>query len=395
MDACAEERPDPEGSDSPEKPRRRPIRGRARRVAVLVTVIMAAASPVLPAGRDLGSRGPAAAQIGSCILIAPPGHGKQLEALAEHARTILPEVEEALGVRAAAPYRMFLVPPEGPSEALRRLDAGVPPWAAGYMLPAQRLGAIRTAEAGRYPYGTLESVLAHEATHMLLHDAVGDRLPLWFEEGVATWQGRKWSLEDILIYSSSLLTTDLPALADLDESFHGPAAQAGRAYAAAFSFVSWSTRRYGPGLVRNVLAAARSRPFEAAWKSAAGETLDSSEGAWRKESLIRYRWIPVVMASSPLWVGISFLALVAGARRRARAKAARARWADEETETETEEVVPEGPGTEGAAPGSGPSGTAASSSGLPVTTASASEPPASEPPVPAIPSPEPPEPEID
>ena len=52
---------------------------------------------------------------------------------------------------------------------------------------------------------------------------------MWFEEGVATWQGRKWSLEDILIYSSSLLTTDLPALADLDESFHGPAAQAGRA----------------------------------------------------------------------------------------------------------------------------------------------------------------------
>ena len=46
MDACAEERPDPEGSDSPEKPRRRPIRGRARRVAVLVTVIVAAASPV-------------------------------------------------------------------------------------------------------------------------------------------------------------------------------------------------------------------------------------------------------------------------------------------------------------------------------------------------------------
>jgi len=188
-----------------------------------------------------------------------------------------------------------------------------------------------------------------------------------------------------VIYSSSLLTTDLPALADLDESFHGSATEAGRAYAAAFSFVSWSTRRHGPGLVRDVLAAARSLPFEAAWKSAAGETLASSETAWRKESLIRYRWIPVVMASSPLWVGISFLALVAGARRRARAKAARERWADEETETETKEVVPEGPGTEGAAPGSE----------LPVTTASASEPPASEPPMPAIPSPEPPEPEID
>jgi hypothetical protein len=284
-------------------------------------------------------------RVGSCILIAPPGHGRQLDALAEHARVILPQVEEALGVRAAAPYRMFLIPPEGPSDVVARLDAGVPPWAAGYMVPAQRLGGIRTAEAGRYPYGTLESVLAHEATHMLLHDAVGDRLPLWFQEGVATWQGRKWSLEDIVIYSSSLLTTDLPALADLDESFRGSAAEAGRAYAAAFAFVSWSTRRYGPGVVRDVVAAARSRPFEAAWKAAAGETLGSSESAWRKESLIRYRWIPVVMASSPLWIGISFLALVAGARRRARAKAARERWEDEELEAE--EAGMEESGSEG------------------------------------------------
>ena len=348
MDARAEERPDPEGTENPEWLRRRPIRGRAGRVAILVTFIVAAASPVRAAGQDSVSRAPAVARVGSCILIAPPGHRRQLDALAMHARTILPEVEGALGVRAAAPYRLFLVPPEGPGEPVARLDAEVPPWAAGYMLPAQRVGAIRTAEAGRYPYGTLESVLAHEATHLLLHDAGGDRLPLWFQEGVATWQGRKWSLEDIVIYSSSLLTTDLPALADLDESFHGSAAQAGRAYAAAFAFVSWSTRHYGPGLVRDVVARARTRPFELAWKAAAGETLGSSEAAWRKESLIRYRWVPVVMASSPLWIGISFLALVAGARRRARAKAARERWEDEQPATDDAGI--EGSEVEGTGP---------------------------------------------
>src|SRR5262245_28327491 len=56
---------------------------------------------------------------------------------------------------------------------LRPIDRAAPPWAAGYMIPSLRLGAVRLAQASQYPYGTLESALAHEATHMLLHDAVG------------------------------------------------------------------------------------------------------------------------------------------------------------------------------------------------------------------------------
>ena len=82
------------------------------------------------------------------------------DAVAERARTLLPRVEAELGTRAAAPYRIALIPPGTPDDpVLRDLEARAPPWAAGFMIPALRAGAIRIAEADRYPFSDLGSVL--------------------------------------------------------------------------------------------------------------------------------------------------------------------------------------------------------------------------------------------
>jgi len=73
-------------------------------------------------------------------------------------------------VRTAARFHMVLIPAGALADSdLRRLDESAPWWAAGFTIPERRVCAIRMAMAGRYPYGSLESVLAHEATHMLIH----------------------------------------------------------------------------------------------------------------------------------------------------------------------------------------------------------------------------------
>src|SRR6185295_7029468 len=105
---------------------------------------------------------------------------------------------------------------------LRDLDGLAPPWAAGFMIPARRLGAIRIAASDRYPFSDLASVLAHEATHMLLFDAAGNEPPRWFGEGVATAIERSWGMRDVLVHSSSVLTGRLPPLAELDAAFDAP-----------------------------------------------------------------------------------------------------------------------------------------------------------------------------
>jgi hypothetical protein len=271
-------------------------------------------------------------QVRLCTLESPSASEPSLLALSKRAPEILSGLEAHLGCRPVAPYTIVLIPP-GPStdRELFLLEAAAPPWAAGFYLPGKRIGAIRIAQSSRYPYGTLESVLAHEASHALLADAAGGRLPRWFEEGVATGEGRRWSLEDALVTSSVLLTTDLPSLDEMEDSFQGSESEARMAYAGSFAFVTWARRRYGEAFVRNVVQSARHRPFAAAWRAASGTRLEASEAEWRREALLRYRWLPLLTASSTaLWLGISLLALVAGARRRAKARAVRASWKDDE-----------------------------------------------------------------
>jgi hypothetical protein len=262
-----------------------------------------------------------------CTIEAPAGAEPALRSLSARAPAILERVETDLGCRPAARYRFVLIPPGVPTDPdVRALERSAPPWAAGFVLRGARLGAIRVAEAARYPYGTLESVLAHESCHVLLQDAVPAGLPLWFEEGVATREGRRWSMEDVLAYSGAVLADDLPSLDELSADFQGPSEErVRRAYAASFAFVGWASRDR-ESLVRDVVRAARGRPFAAAWRSVTGAPLADAEGRWRHQALVRYRWIAALTASSTLWIALSLLAMVAGIVRRRRARLARAEW---------------------------------------------------------------------
>jgi SAM-dependent methyltransferase len=270
-------------------------------------------------------------QVGACVIEAPPTARVHLEALAARGAAILPRLESSIGARAAGPYRILLIPPgRSDDPEIAFLDASAPPWAAGFLQPRRRVGGIRVARADHYPYSDLASVLLHEAVHMLLFDAAGGGLPRWFEEGVATGFERDWGLRDIVVQSSSLLTGRLPALADLDAAFEASDTRARAAYAASFDFMSWTVRRHGQGVVRDIVRAAGRRPFAEAWKEATGATLAQSEAEWRRGSLLLYRWIPALTGSTVLWGGITVLALAAGARRRARSRAIRARFEAEE-----------------------------------------------------------------
>ena len=268
-------------------------------------------------------------QADSCLIGAPAADSRALEPLAARAREIFPRLEAHLGARPAATFRMLLIPPGAPRDSgLAALDRAAPPWAAGYLLPERRIGAIRMAAAAGYPYGSLESVLAHEATHMILHDAVGRPLPRWFDEGVATWEGRRWSFEDAWVYSSALLRDDVPPLEALDRAFSSTAPRVREAYAASFSFVSWAQEAYGEDLVRDLLRECRHRRFDLAWRDRTGSSLFESERSWRRENLSRVRWITFLVASNVLWIGITLLALTAGIVRRRRARRARATMPD-------------------------------------------------------------------
>jgi hypothetical protein len=297
----------------------------------LVTAVLSCAAGIRAA--DAPSSPLLRVEVGDCVLEAPPEARGRLLALAERARTLLPRVGAELGVRPAAPYRIVLIPPGTPTDpALRNLDTQAPLWAAGFMIPGRREGVIRIAQADRYPYADLSSVLAHEATHMLLFDAAGPGLPRWFGEGVATGIERSWGMRDVLVYSSSVLTGRLPPLAELDAAFEASDDRAPAAYAASFDFLLFTVRTYGRTIVRDIVREAGARPFPEAWQAATGVPLARSEAEWRRGSLLLYRWVPALTGTTALWTGITFLAFLAGARRRARSRRIREEWAAEDGE---------------------------------------------------------------
>lgn len=267
------------------------------------------------------------ATIGACTIEAPADQAPSFDALVEDARTILPRVERELGTPAMAPYRIVLIPPGDPADPeIARLDAAAPGWAAGFLLPAQRLGAIRMRSVGHYPYGDLSAVFTHEVTHMLMRDAAGDNMPRWFSEGVATGIERSWGLRDMFVYSSSLLTGSLPRLEEMDRAFLASSSEARRAYASSFDFVSWARREHGEEVVSEILRRAATLPFPAAWEAATGDTLAASEDSWRRGSLLLYRWVPALTGTTTLWIVVTLLTFLAAARRRARSRAILERW---------------------------------------------------------------------
>ena len=279
-------------------------------------------------------------EVGSLRLQAPPYLTIEMRRLAAAAENILPALEREIGVKARAPFTIVLIPTGRLEEPWQSLDRQAPPWAAGFMIAARRVGAVRLAQTQTYPHNDSTSVLAHEIAHMLIHDATSTGatttpdVPRWLGEGIATLTGDRWGFRDSRMLSLAVLTGGLPSLEQLDRDFAGSAGRARRAYAASFDFLRWSKRRYGDDFIARLLAEiGTGATAEDAWETSAGSPLEDSEHRWRRAALLWHRWIPALASSGSLWLLITGLALVAGVRRRQKTLRIRRRWELEESLT--------------------------------------------------------------
>jgi hypothetical protein len=324
------------------------LRAGPRRALAIATLLLAVGATASATQIPTPQRERPRATVGDLVLEAPVGWEAQLEQMAGAARELVPRLERDLGRGTDGPYRIILLPARRLLEdpELVRLDELAPAWASGFVLGTYRIGAIRLQQLHRYPVDDAVEVLAHEITHMILHDAAGPHLPRWFGEGVATWEGRRRGLRDIAIATAALLLHDPPPLAELDRELDASPTRARRAYATSFAFVEWSARRHGAELVPDLLdALARRRAggagdagsapeaaaaLDDAWREVTGESLGNEERRWRRRALWIHRWLPALAGSGTLWIAITALFLLATAARRRRTLALYRRWAAEE-----------------------------------------------------------------
>ncbi len=249
----------------------------------------------------------ASATIGPITVIAAPGDLTLAMALAEQAER--PQEWPGLGRRGPPAFRLVLA---RDADDLRRRSGGrAPEWGAGITLPGARLIMLR---ADQDPAGTLR----HELAHLVLHDAVRGRVPLWFDEGYATYASGGWDVLEALTLNYAVVRGATPGLDSLNRALRGHPAGISTAYALAGAAVIELARRnpeHSLAPLMGLLGAGV--PFDEAVLRTTGLTVERFDEAWQAATRQRYSLFTWTIAGGA-WalLGVAVIAASRWRRRR-------------------------------------------------------------------------------
>jgi len=229
-------------------------------------------------------------------VVASPGRQSLGIALAEAAER--PMTWPGLGRRTPPPFVLVLV---DDSATLARVSRGrAPGWGAGVAFPAARTIMIRA------DLPDLQQTLRHELGHLVLRSVVPGRLPLWFDEGYASWASGELGRIEGLELNLAVASGKVPGLDELDVMLRGSATSADLAYALAASAVAEIDARPPPGGLEPLIdKLARGEGFDSALAEATGLTLDRFEGEWQQSLRRRFGLLTWLVAGG-MWGLIAF-----------------------------------------------------------------------------------------
>ena len=270
-----------------------------------------------------------AAPLPELIVQAPPELRAEARAIRELDRRQFEAAARLTGLRGFQPPIRVVLAAEGSPPA-----TAVPGWVSGYAYGSLGRVVLLPERTRSYPDGSLDELLLHELTHVLVARAAGGRpVPRWFNEGLAMMAGGPWGLEDRTRLTFVMVRKTERPLAAIDQLFGGKPGEVRRAYALSGALVRDIVLQYGRPVPRRILAAVgRGESFTDAFHEATGVTLaGATRSFWRRHSFW-YRWMPLLGSSFTLWLLIIVLAGLAWLRKRRKVAALRQVWEEEEAE---------------------------------------------------------------
>jgi len=221
-----------------------------------------------------------------------------------------------LGRRDLGELRLIVAPDEDQFNRLRR--GSIPSWGVGLAFPATRTIVLRADDP------SVRQTLTHELGHLALHAAVPGRVPLWFDEGWASWAAGEFNRLDVLSLNFAVIGGRVPDLRQLDGALRGSSIEANTAYALAASAVLELARRNPSGTLEPLLELLEAgKPFDEAVLATTGFTLDRFDEAWRKSVKRRYGLV-TWLAATGLWLILGLMVVAAYWYRRERDRPRRA-----------------------------------------------------------------------
>ena len=215
-----------------------------------------------------------------------------------------------LGVSTPGPLQLIIVPD---GHYLDSLTSGrAPGWGAAVALPGVRTILLRADQ------GDLYRTLRHELAHLALHQAVKVRVPLWFDEGYASWAAGEWDRLYTLELNVAVVRGMIPDLRSLDGALRGTATAADVAYALAVSAVTELARRNPSGSLEPLMSRlVAGQEFDGAVQASTGLTVDQFETEWRRTLRRRYSVATWLLAGGGWGLVVLALWLLVRARRKA------------------------------------------------------------------------------
>ena len=173
------------------------------------------------------------------------------------------------------------------AQSFRTLRAETPDWVGG-----QYDGKIRVPlPNGQLDAAAVKQIIFHEYTHALVHDLTRGQCPVWFNEGLAEYEGSKASPRGFDQLSAAVAKGQLVAWHELEQQFSTalPVDTVALGYQQSHSIVRFLSERYGFWRIRRVLKALASRtPLEDALTQEFHLQMPRLEANWRS-------WLPQLL----------------------------------------------------------------------------------------------------
>ncbi len=239
---------------------------------------------------------PVQIQVGQVSVIAAPSQLSLAMRLAEMADRA--QDWPGVGRRPPGPMRLIVVADPSQMEAVS--SGRAPSWGAGLALPGIRTIILRS------DLPAPDHTLRHELAHLALHDAVRVRVPLWFDEGYASWASGEWDRLETLRLNLAVAAGQVPDFRELDGMLRGSANAADLAYGLAASAVLELARR-NPARNLDALIAhlAGGESFETSVLATTGLSVPRFESEWRQAIRRRYNVVTWLLAGG-FWSVVAF-----------------------------------------------------------------------------------------
>ncbi|MFQ5510973.1 MAG: hypothetical protein ACE5EO_03905 [Candidatus Krumholzibacteriia bacterium] len=169
-----------------------------------------------------------------------PEDKKVADKVAAICRHAIPELAHELGLTSISGFRVLLIADMERFQAQQGIR--LPSWGVAFALMDGQIMLV-DVERATSAWNTLEKVIPHELSHLLVAQRVGGvRMPTWFVEGLALWQAHEWSLLEHWRLMESVWANRAPGLGQIVSSLPEAEGRARDAYRVAYTGF---TERFG------------------------------------------------------------------------------------------------------------------------------------------------------